>query len=63
MKSIKKSLIYAFAIIGVLAVIYGGWTFYQRKVAEDERRAFFSATPAPGTPDFMHAKPHPPPQP
>lgn len=63
MKTLRDSLIYVFAIIGILAVIYGGWALYQRHVVEEEKRAFFSATPAPGTPDFMHAKPHPPPQP
>jgi hypothetical protein len=60
---IKNSLIYTFAIIGALAVTYAGWTVYQHYAAQEQARAFFSAPPSAGTPDFMHAKPHPPPQP
>jgi predicted negative regulator of RcsB-dependent stress response len=55
-------LILALAIIGAFAVIYVGWTFYQRETAEEQRRAFFSATPAPGMPDLSKPEP-PPPQP
>jgi hypothetical protein len=64
MRQVRKSnpLILALAIIGICALVYVGWTFYQRQVAEEQRRAFFSATPAPGMPDL--SKPEsPPPQP
>src|SRR5690242_19031987 len=44
-------------MVGVCALIYVGWTLYQRQVAENQRRAFFSATPAPAMPDILHAKP------
>jgi hypothetical protein len=52
--------ILALAIIGVFAVIYVGWTLYQRETAEEQRRAFFSATPAPGIPDLSKPEPLPP---
>jgi hypothetical protein len=63
MRNIKRQnpLVLAFAIIGVCALIYVGWAVYQRQVAEDQRREFFSATPAPGMPDILHATPGPPP--
>jgi hypothetical protein len=62
-KKTKNPLIYFLAGIGVAALLYKGWTIYQRHVAEEEGRASFSASPAPGTPDFLGAKPQPPPQP
>jgi hypothetical protein len=55
-------LIIALAIIGLFAVIYVGWTFYQKETAEEQRHAFFSSTPAPGMPDLSKPEP-PPPQP
>lgn len=64
MNQVKKHnpLVLLFAIIGACAVIYVGWTFYQRQTAEEQRRAFFAATPAPGVPDLSKPEP-PPPQP
>ena len=35
MKDIKNPLIIVFAIVGVCAVIYGGWHMYQQHVADD----------------------------
>jgi hypothetical protein len=63
MRNIKgqNPLVLAFAIIGVGALIYAGLTLYQRQVAEDQRREFFSRPPAPGMPDILHATPGPPP--
>ena len=63
MRNIKgqNPLVLTFAIIGICALIYAGWTFYQRQIAEDQRREFFSRTPAPGMPDILHATPGPPP--
>jgi hypothetical protein len=64
MRQVRKHnpLILALAIIGICALAYVGWTFYQRQVAEEQRRTFFSATPAPGMPDLSKPEP-PPPQP
>jgi hypothetical protein len=63
MRNIKgqNPLVRAFAIIGVGALIYASWTLYQRQLADDQRREFFSTTPAPGMPDILHATPGPPP--
>ena len=60
-KKPQNPLIIVFAMIGICALIYVGWTFYQRQIAEEQRRTFFSATPAPGMPDILHATPGPPP--
>jgi len=62
-KKTRNPLIYFLASIGVAALIYAGWTIYQRRVAEEAARASFSASPVPGSPDFLGAKPQPPPQP
>ncbi len=59
----QNPLVLALAIVGICALIYVGWMFYERQAAEEQRRAFFSATPAPGMPDILHATPEsPPPQ-
>jgi hypothetical protein len=63
MKKTTNPLIYMLAVIGVAALLYGGWTVYQRHVADEAARASFSASPIPGSPDFLGAKPEPPPQP
>jgi hypothetical protein len=62
MKDIKNPLIIVFAIVGVWAVIYGGWYMYQRHVAGAQSKAGFTAPPASGVPDMYHNAP-PPPQP
>jgi predicted negative regulator of RcsB-dependent stress response len=63
MKKKTSSLIYLIAGIGVAALLYYGWTIYQRHTADDAARASFSATPIPGSPNFLDATPQPPPQP
>jgi len=62
-KDIKNPLIFAFAVIGVLAVLYGAWHLYQKQVAESQHREIFAAPASSGAPDFLHAPPSPPPQP
>jgi hypothetical protein len=61
-KKIPDSLIYAFAIIGLCAVVYAGWTMYERQVAQDETHRAFSAPVPSGMPDIFRNAP-PPPQP
>jgi hypothetical protein len=63
MKQTTNPLIYVLAFFGVAALLYGGWTVYERHVADEAARASFSASPIPGSPDFLGAKPQPPPQP
>lgn len=63
MKKTTNPLLYFLAGIAAAALLYGGWTLYQRHVADEAARASFSASPAPGSPDFLGAKPEPPPQP
>jgi hypothetical protein len=62
MKDIKNPLIIVFAIVGVCAVIYGGWHMYQQHVADARATAAFTAPPASGVPDMYHNA-APPPQP
>ena len=45
------------AIIGLCAVVYGIWQFYQRHTAENEARARFAAPLSSGIPDLLHASP------
>ena len=65
MKHIKNPLILVFAIIGVCAVLFGGWHLYQQQSrCRAERRLSFS-TPAPLRPVrlILSTMPPPPPQP
>jgi len=61
-RDIKNPIILAFAVIGVCAVIFGGWHLYQQHVANEQAKAAFTAPPAKGVPDMYHNAP-PPPQP
>jgi len=64
MNSTKKRLILVLGIIGVCAVLYGGWRIYQGQIADDQKRNFFAApaSSASGAPDAFHNA-APPPQP
>jgi hypothetical protein len=59
MKQTKETLILAFAIVGLFALIFGGWHLYQQKVAEDQARAFFTAPRPKGLPDLSRDAPPP----
>jgi hypothetical protein len=41
MNDTKNALIYALAINGVCALLYGGWTIYQHYAAQEEAGEFF----------------------
>ncbi len=58
----KNPLISVLALVGLCTLVWGAWHLYQNKVAEDERKAFFSSTPPKGLPDLSRDAP-PPPQP
>ncbi len=64
MKSTKKRLVLVMAIVGLCAVLYGGWRIFEGQVAENEKRNFFAApaSSASGAPDAFHNA-APPPQP
>jgi hypothetical protein len=64
MKSTNKRLVLVLSIIGLCAVLYGGWRIYEGQVAENEKRNFFAApaSSASGAPDAFHNA-APPPQP
>jgi hypothetical protein len=46
-----------FAIIGVCAVLYAAWRFYQGSTSENEARRRFAAPVSSGVPDLLHASP------
>jgi hypothetical protein len=64
MKSTKKRLVLVLAIVGLCALLYGGWRIFEGQVAENEKRNFFAApaSSASGAPDAFHNA-APPPQP
>jgi hypothetical protein len=63
MKDVKRRVIVLFALIGVCAVLYSGWRFYQQKVSEKQAQAIMAAPPSSGIPDILHKDAPPPPQP
>ena len=65
MKRLKEQnpIVLALAIIGVCALIYGGWTIYQQHQAAEQTQGFFGGPPQiPGVAQALKAKPQPPPQ-
>ena len=64
MKSSRKRLVLVLAVVGLCAVVYGGWRIYEERVAENEKHNFFAApaSSASGAPDAFHNA-APPPQP
>jgi hypothetical protein len=61
-RKMSTSLIYLFAIIGMCAAIYAGWSIYKRQVAQEDTHRAFSEPVPPGLPDIFRNAP-PPPQP
>lgn len=45
------------AIIGVCAVVYAAWRFYQGNASENEASRRFAAPVSSGVPDLLHASP------
>jgi len=63
MKSLKnKPDLLAFAIIGVCALLYGGWTIHDQHVIEEEQQAIISAPPSAGVSGLFKPSAKPPPQ-
>jgi hypothetical protein len=59
-----RRIMMVFALVGVCALLYGAWHFYQGRVAEEEHHQTFTAPPPSGLPNFLSATPGaPPPQP
>lgn len=44
-------------IIGICAVLYGAWHFYQSHAVESAARDRFAAPASSGVPDLLHASP------
>lgn len=50
-------ILFLLAIIGVCAVLYAAWRFYQGNASESEARRRFAAPVSSGVPDLLHASP------
>ncbi len=59
----QNPVIFSLALIGLFALLYAGWHFYEKQQAENEHARMFVAPASSGVPDFLHASPLPPPQP
>jgi hypothetical protein len=64
MKTLKEQnpIVLGLAIIGVCALVYGGWTIYQQHVAEQKEQAIIMGTPSPGFRGLNKPSTQPPPQ-
>ena len=64
MKNLKEQnpLILAFAIIGVCALLYGGWTLYQQHISRRNSARSFSSADMPDVADYSSPARKPPPQ-
>jgi hypothetical protein len=64
MKKLKDQnpIVIALEIIGICAVIYGGWTIYQQHVATQQAQVFFGAPPSGPIGDLYKPSKQPPPQ-
>ncbi len=64
MKALKEKtpIILALAIIGICAVLYGGWTIYQQHVAQEQEQAIRYGPPPPGIGGLNEPSKQPPPQ-
>ena len=63
MKSLKEQnpIVLALAIIGIIAVLYGGWTVYQRHISEEMENAIRYGPPPPGVAELNKPSTQPPP--
>jgi len=64
MKSLReKSLIVPIlAVIGIFALIYGGWTIYQQHVAQEQEQSIRYGPPPSGLEGLNKPSEQPPPQ-
>jgi hypothetical protein len=60
-KHTNNPLIYILAGVGIAAVIYCGWTIYQRYLAEQRAHQYLSAPVPSGLPNPLFETPGPPP--
>jgi hypothetical protein len=60
-KRAMNPLIYVLAGIGIAALLYGGWSTYQRYASEQQVRHYLSAPVPSGLPNPLFGTPGPPP--
>jgi hypothetical protein len=63
-KNLKEQnpIVLALALIGVCALLYGGWTFYHQHIIDEEQRAIISAPPSAPLSGLFKPSQKPPPQ-
>ncbi len=64
MKNLREQnpIVLALAMIGVCALLYGGWTIYHKHVIEEEQQQIISAPPSAGVSGLFKPSTKPPPQ-
>ncbi|MGO9454328.1 MAG: hypothetical protein ACLQDV_25265 [Candidatus Binataceae bacterium] len=50
----QNPLVLALAIVGVGALLYAGWSFYEQRATDEKARALLAAPTSPGIPDIIH---------
>jgi len=58
----QNPLILAFAIVGICAVLYGGWTLYQQRTEMEQRAILLGPPQIPEVAQSLKSGGKPPPQ-
>jgi hypothetical protein len=58
----QNPLILAFAIVGICAVLYGGWTLYQQRIEAEQRAILLGPPQIPEVAQSLKSGGKPPPQ-
>jgi hypothetical protein len=64
MRSLKEQnpILILLAIIGICAILYGGWTFYRQRLSEQQENAIRYGSPPAGVSGLNKPSTQPPPQ-
>jgi hypothetical protein len=64
MKNLKEqnAIVLALALVGLCALLYGGWTIYRQHVAAQQAHEFFGTPPTGPIGDLYKPSKQPPPQ-
>jgi hypothetical protein len=58
----QNPLVLAFAVVGICAVLYGGWTLYQQHIEAEQRAVLVGPPQIPGVAESLKSGGKPPPQ-
>ncbi len=64
MRSLKEQnpILIVLAVIGICAILYGGWTFYHQRLAQQQENAIRYGPPPAGVSGLNKPSSQPPPQ-